>query len=98
MTDYTHAERDGRAAEPAAAVEVDPVARCVRVTTAHGVITLTHISKGRWEWIGTHGAAGASARVAARALEGLVPDPVGLLRAAVARLTPAARSNALEGL
>jgi hypothetical protein len=79
-------------------IHVDPVARLVRVTTPRQVVTLTYTSRGRWEWIGTHGAAGASARVAARALEGLVPDPAGLLRAAVAGLTPAARAAALEGL
>jgi hypothetical protein len=85
-------------ADHTATVEVDPVARSVRVTTPRQTVTLTYTSRGRWEWIGTHGAAGVSARVAARAIEDLVPDARALLRAAVAGLTPAAQATALEGL
>lgn len=79
-------------------IRVDTDAHRVRVTTPRGVITLTYLGKGRWEWIGTHGTAGVSARLAAHAISDLVPDAAGLLRAAVAGLTPAARSTALEGL
>jgi hypothetical protein len=79
-------------------IHVDPVARSVRVTTPQQTVTLTYTSRGRWEWISSVGRVGVSARVAARALEGLVPDPAGLLRAAVAGLTPAAQATALEGL
>ena len=97
MTDYTHAERARRVAEPAA--EVDPTTRTVRVTTAHGVITLAYSGRAnRWTWTATAGPVGVSARMAAQLISDLVPDARALLRAAVAGMTPAAQAMALEGL
>jgi hypothetical protein len=97
MTDYTHAERARRVAEPAA--EVDPTTRTVRVTTAHGIVTLTYSGRAnRWTWTATAGPVGVSARMAAQLISDLVPDAPTLLRAAVAGLTPAAQAMALEGL